>query len=288
MADVTTKTPELPSELLKQVINTFTLGADPEFAILKPPKDAVIVNSGQYAVNSHEADGGVPIGSIGFDHSGRVWELRPAPSSSSYGVMTNIWKLLRSPKLAKVEKFKWKSGALGGLKTLEDEDGEPQQTDQLDTLGGHVHYGFNHFTATQMKALHGTTQALLNLDILARKENIKRLAAGHYGNTGHDAVRDCEGHVEYRCAPSWLDNPGQALAALTVYKLAAARPQAMEWTEDYRLKEGFLDWLEQMSQSDVDAWLLHRLIAKRGFGQIQADPASDFKPNWRKEELWSK
>lgn len=287
MADIGTKTPELPPELLKQVVNPWLLGADPEFAVLKPPKDETIPNHGMYFCSGPVLDEGANVGNIGFDHSGRVWELRPAPSSSSYGVVTNLWKLLQSPLLKKVEPFRWKSGALGGLKTHND-DGEPVGNGLHDTLGGHVHYGVPSINAKTRSTLNAITETLLSLDVLARKENAKRLAQGHYGSYNHDSIRPCEGHVEYRCPPSWLDNPGQALAALTVYKLAAARPDSCSWTEGYKIKEHFLDWLSQMSQIDVDAWLLTRLIEKRGFGEIQADPTSDFKPRWRKEELWNR
>jgi hypothetical protein len=318
----------LPSKYLKDVVNPWLLGADPEWAVMTPP-DVVVPNSGPLAVNTSKA-----AGSIGSDHNGRVWEVRPAPSPSAYVVCINIWKLLRQQELDKVEKFKWKSGALGAKKhqghanpttlqawiahfnqpqyglTLQQASNAGQQAyvqqqqqnavygtpvqpavqdNDLDTLGGHVHFGIGGFNPSQRAALNAVTTGLLNLDILPHKENTRRLQLSlnqpyKYGHqNGGDAVRECNGHVEYRCAPSWLDKPGQALAALTTYKLAAARPSTVEWPSKQALKTGFLAWLDEHIEGDVDAWILSRFIEGRGFEEIQADPSSDFKPRWRRD-----
>jgi hypothetical protein len=326
----------MPSKFLKDVINPWLLGADPEFAILTPP-DVVVPNAEPNAVNTTKA-----AGAIGSDHNGRVWELRPAPSPSAYVVAINLWKLLRQEELSKLEKFKWKSGALGARKSqafvpqnqptsLEgwvqfynnpvngyfgvytaqqiahtakqawhNQQAQIQAAQQaalsennVDTLGGHVHFGISVLNAMQRRALADVTIGLLNLDILPSKENTRRLqitahSSPKYGHLNDpDAVRDCNGHVEYRCAPSWLDRPGQALAALTAYKLAAARPSSVEWPKEQALKARFVDWLEQLSQVDVDAWVLSDFVARKGFQEIQADPASDFKSRWRKDNPWN-
>jgi hypothetical protein len=304
----------MPSRFLKDVINPWLIGADPEFAVLTPP-DIVVPNSGVHAVNVHN-----PVGDIGYDHSGRVWELRPAPSPSAYVVTLNLWKLLSQQEMNKVTKFKWKSGALGGRKsnatgptTLNDwiahyenhtssiyltpqqiytqaayaHQQQSQAAAHPDTLGGHVHFGIGGFNPGQRSALNAVTTGLLNLDILPHKENVRRLeltedAEIKYGHQdGGDAVRTCHEHVEYRCAPSWLDKPGQALAALTCYKLAGAKPSSVDWPGAYELKAGLLEWLDALSRVDVDAWILSQYIDQRGFEAIQADPASDFKPRWR-------
>lgn len=322
----------LPSKYLKWVINPWLLGADPEWAVMTPP-DVVVPNTGSNAVNTTK-----PAGGIGSDHNGRVWELRPSPSTSAYVVAINIWKLLRQQELDKVEKFKWKSGALGAKKhppagpvpnslnswvlhynhptygltgaqiqqaaqqaflqqqvtqqmlgTPQPAQPQPAQDNDLDTLGGHVHFGIAGLNPAQRQALNSVTTGLLNLDILPHKENLRRLGITQNSNPkyghpdGGDAVRDCNGHVEYRCAPSWLDRPGQALAALTTYKLAGARPSSVKWPGEHGLKSGFVEWLEELSQVDVDAWILSRFIEGQGFEEIQADPSSDFKPRWRRD-----
>jgi Phage phiEco32-like COOH.NH2 ligase-type 2 len=325
---------DLSTKFLKDVINGWLLGADPEWAVMTPP-DVVVPNSGANAVNTTK-----PAGQIGSDHNGRVWELRPAASPSSYVVATNLWKLLQQSELNKLEKFKWKSGALGAKKhspsplvgnatfplsladwvvhyqqpfygmTLAQAQNQAQaswqaqqqqmaqqqqqQANDLDTLGGHVHFGISGFNGQQRQALDAITTGLLNLDILPQKENAHRLSLtqnshpkyGHFN--GGDAVRDCDGHVEYRCPPSWLDRPGQALAVLTSYKLGAARPSAVKWPGDYSLKAGFVDWLDELSSVDVDAWILSQFLATRNFSEIQADPSSDFKPRWRRDNPWER
>lgn len=315
---------DMPSRFLKDVINPWLLGADPEFAILTPP-DVIVPNGGPTAVNTTKA-----AGQIGSDHNGRVWELRPAPSPSAYVVATNLWKLLRQQEMDKLQAFKWKSGALGGRKapvlngnqpttlagwieyysgvgwgfseaqaTAQAQHSLEQQQQMLqatssnfDTLGGHVHFGISGLNSAQREGLNRVTTGLLSLDVLPHKENSRRLAITVHGSPqyGHlnsaDAVRDCQGHVEYRCPPSWLDRPGQALAALTCYKLAAARPSSVKWPGEQALKSGLLDWLETLADVDVDAWILSRYINSRGFESIQADPSSDFKPLWRRELPW--
>jgi hypothetical protein len=289
---------ELAPELLREVVNPWLLGADPEFAVLDPP-DKLILNSGTYATESNTQFGG-----IGQDHSGRVWEVRPAPSTSSYGVVTNIWRLLRSEHLKKVEQFKWKGGALGAKKGGMDDGAlaqavaaqlgqhvpimNPAPTAVHDTLGGHIHFGITGFNPAQKVALDKVTTGLLNLEILPRKENELRLRYGAYGRFNHDAVRICDNHVEYRCAPSWLDKPGQAFAALTAYKLAGAKPSSIDWTEGFAVKKSFLEWIAEFAHVDVDAFLLDKFIERRGFEAIQADPESNFRPRWRKEELWAR
>lgn len=328
---------DMPTKYLKHVINPWLLGADPEWAVLTPP-DVVVPNLEPHAVNTTTS-----AGQIGSDHNGRVWELRPAPSPSAYVVATNLWKLLSQPELSKVERFKWKSGALGAKKhsqayhlghpgtlqgwiqmysnpvygftpqqaqmqataahqaqvahqqaLLQAQELAGEATGALDTLGGHVHFGIQSLNPAQRTALNDVTTGLLNLDILPRKENERRLritakaspAYGHFN--GGDAVRDCNGHVEYRCAPSWLDSPHQALAALTTYKLAAARPSSVKWPTEFDLKASFLDWLEELRGEDVDAHVLMLAFEESGFKSLQADPSSDFKPRWRRANPWER
>jgi hypothetical protein len=76
------------------------------------------------------------------------------------------------------------------------------------------------------------------------------------------------------------------LAVLTTYKLAALEPQSTNWRQQ-QPKEDYLDWIARMSQRDVDAFILWRLIEKQGFGSVQADPDVNFRPNWQKENLWT-
>jgi len=282
--------PEIPSNVMQQTINPWLLGADPEFAVVEPPRKTVL-NSGETHVEFTDTAGGV-----GWDHGGRVWELRPAPHQSSYGVVLNLWRLLRDKRMNRVEPYKWKSGALGGLLPTPTAGlgGAPTPAaGGEDTLGGHVHFGIRALNFQQLAACNALTLALLDLDILPRKENMRRQALGHYGSFSHRVTESTNGHVEYRPAPSWLDTPGQAFCALTSYKLAAARPGALRDQNNMEVwpinsKAGYLSWIEQCAREDVDAFLLNRFIEKRGFSAVQADPDSDFKPNWRKEDLWGK
>ena len=260
---------EISPNLLKQVINPFTLGADPEFVILDKTGHQ-IYNAEPYGVRMK-----IVAGEIGHDHGGRVWELRPSASQSSYGVLVNIWRLLKSDHMKTVSDFKWKSGAIGGA----------------DTIGGHVHFGIPVLNQAQLDTLAFVTEGLEALEILPQAESSARRQTGR--NLGQDygglkSTRDSLGHIEYRAPASWLGSPGQALAVLTAYKLAATEPLSVTWPKSKFLKGEFEKWVAEMSTKDVDAFLLNSLIEKRGFDSLQVDPQSDFKPQWRKEELWQK
>jgi hypothetical protein len=274
----TAKTPasesEIPGTLLKNVVNRFKVGADPEFAVLDE-NSKLIFNAPPY-----EVDLTVKAGRIGRDHSGRIWELRPEPSHSAYQVVVNVWKLLNSKALDKIANFRWKSGGLavpwkGGASNY----------NSL-TLGGHVHFGFPTILDEQLAALAETTRLLEKLEILPSREcRVRDGCAERWGaDFGKMGRRYSTDRVEYRAPASWLDRPGQALMCLTVLKLVANAPGSL--TTGHDAKHKLLSFLDFWSQKDVDAWLVLRLIEKRGFEVAQASPDEDFKPNWRKEELW--
>lgn len=252
------KSKEMSAELLTHVQNPWLLGADPEFGVFTPPRR--ILNRGEFFV-----EGRTEAGSIGFDHGGRVWEVRPAPAQSAYGLLQNIWKLLCDPLMAPVEKFKWKAGGVAGE----------------DTIGGHVHFGFRDWQPGQLESLSSVTRNLERLDILPTGEGaLRRDMHPDYGNLL--GQRTSGGHVEYRAPASWLDKPGQALAALVTYKLAALEPGSVNWREAH-VKQDYLDWVAAMGQRDVDGFALWHFIQKHGFEKVQADPDGNFRPNWRTE-----
>lgn len=249
---------DISAEALECVRNPWRLGADPEFAVFTPPRR--ITNAGEY-----RCEGMVPAGGIGQDHGGRVWELRPTAHQSAYRVLQNIWTLLRDPILKPVDRFKWKAGGVAGE----------------DTMGGHVHFGFREWKPGQLQALAAVTEHLERLDILPSAEGpLRRDMAPDYGSLL--GTRNSGGHVEYRAPASWLDRPGQALAVLATYKLAAFEPESTQWRRQF-VKQDFLDWVAQMSQRDVDGFALWHFIDRHGFDRVQADPDGNFRPNWKTE-----
>src|SRR2546427_6239176 len=267
MAETQKKTPEIAPGLLSQVVNPWLLGADPEFAVLDGER--VVSNSGDMATAFH-----IKAGSVGLDHGGRVWELRPSPSHSSYQVVTNLWALLNSEQMARAWPFRWKAGGLGVVLAR-----EPADFDGFwgDTIGGHVHFGVPNLGPVTLEALSQATQSLESLDILDAKEGgwRRRLneLRGQHDYAAWLATRACNGHMEYRAPTSWLDKPGQALAVLTTLKLVAVSPETGLFT--YRTgpnysRPSYLSWLANWAMRDVDAWLLSRLIDKKGFKTCQA------------------
>lgn len=255
-----TERTEIPAVQLKNVINPWLLGADPEFAVFTPPRR--VHNQGEYACQFTDA-----AGAVGHDHGGRVWELRPAPAQSACQLVTNIWQLLRAQQMSPVEKFKWKGG------------GVADSDDEADTLGGHVHFGFRNWNPGQLEALSNVTRMLERLDILpAREGPLRRDMHPDYGNLM--GQRTSGGHVEYRAPASWLDKPGQALAVLGTFKLAALRPESTNWRPAH-VKADYLSWLDAMP--DADTFITLQIINKLGFAKVQADPETNFRPLWREK-----
>lgn len=281
--DMLARTPRI------KLLNSFKLGADPEWVLLD--KNGVLVVSDL----PHD-------GQIGHDHGGRVLEIRPTPSRSCRRLMQNMQKLLTAPQLAKWQAPRWRAG---GVAIHAPARQEP--------LGGHIHFdlpfnanyhGLNGhnlqyhlqnaarnyaqpatWMEEQMEAVKRAdatikgcdriTEELEALDILPQKEAIQRRRTGHgYGALGD--VRESNGHLEYRTPVSWLFNPRTAYFCLVAYKLAAAEPKSIpplkgNWPS-------LLGWFKQFASKDDDA---ARISEKcDSLKSIQGDPDCDFKSLW--------
>lgn len=253
---------EMPAGL--KVANTYKIGCDPEFVAIKA--DGVP----QYVEGILPHDG-----PVGYDHGGRVIEVRPRASKLAYKVLQNIQALLRGAELQRppLDECKWRAGALGGR--------EP--------LGGHIHYDVPYADAgnpQRVQALDLTTRVLELLDILPRAESAERrnnnFGYGRFGDirpAGHDRARQ---HLEYRTPASWLFDPRTAFACLTTYKLAALNPQ-----DTMESLNGLKKWLrlrtfwEKFRGRDADATrLLERLIDRRGLRAVRGDPDANLREKW--------
>ncbi len=245
-------------------INRFLVGADPEFLLL----------DGQTRITV----GGQMSKRVGYDHGGRVVELRPKPSISTYTLLKNIRQLLQSKVLDQYRKYTWRGGAYFS--------GE--------AIGGHVHFDipviFDRSKGDIVDALDETTRLLEALDILPKDESKARRDSSGYGKFGAFKAGDGEErkekggdpHMEYRTPASWLFSPKVAFCTLTALKLAAARPRTalrtLKGTSGFRELKAFI---EAFRGRDDDASRLYDKLLSGGLTSVQAPVAEDFKPKWQ-------
>jgi hypothetical protein len=257
----------------ESMLNTFRVGCDPEFMLLD--KEGKMVRADHHFPNYNDP--------IGCDHNGRLAEFHPAPTRGILPIVRKIQVSINSDKVAQLP-YKLRAGAVACQ----------------DTLGGHVHFGFNSFqipcngAGTKegyklnergekvTKALDALTKTLEHLDILPAQQSARRRAHDHgYGRFGD--VRDCDGHMEYRTMASWLYDPKVAFLCLTAAKLAAVDP---EGTSD-ALKNcdsfaAFETWLNQYKSKDLNAARASEKLLERGLKYVQCDPEVDFRGRWER------
>lgn len=236
------------------VINKFLVGCDPEFVALDE-QNRIIPAAGAN-------------GEIGYDHGGRVWELRPAPTKGTFALVKRLQRLIQDNRLRQV-KGKFRAGGIAG--------GQP--------LGGHVHFGIEPFQelTEYTGALDTTTRLLEHLDILPKTEsqNRRRGTYGKFGDwrTAHDGQGHA--HLEYRTMASWLYDPKVAFLCLTAAKLATADPKgtldALKHKSSY---SGLLDWIAAYRSRDANAARVYERIGDAKL--VQVNPDVDFRERWER------
>ena len=265
------------------MINTFQVGCDPEFVALDDK--AKVINVARWN----------PEGEVGWDHTGRVIELRPKPCAGTFALVRRLQRLMKDEKLVKLAAKRFRAGASCA--------GE--------MLGGHVHFGVpilfkttwpkGHFYTLPdgsnipqeplieledklkgtLSALDKVTHLLQHLDILPLNESTNR-RKGRYGKWGD--IRDSGGHMEYRTMASWLYDPRVAFLCLTAAKLAAADPQgALDALKNVTSFEGLGKWIALYKSKDQNARRALEKVIDKGLKSVQVDPDVDFRERW--EEL---
>lgn len=182
-------------------LQDITLGCDPEFVGYL---DGKRINF-EYVLPGFD-------GQLGYDHGGRVAELRPPPAKFARTIIKRLRAIMQgAPAAARVAS--WKGGAVAS---------NPDTA-----LGGHIHLGVDYQTWRHalVPALDALTTQLFKLDILPDQDNKgrERLGYGQMGDT-RTAMRGTNSVLEYRSMCSWLFDPKVAMLALTGAKLAAADP----------------------------------------------------------------
>ena len=253
------------------MINTFQIGCDPEFVALD--KDLKLIKT--TFVTDEDLDKSA-VTEVGFDHNGRVIELRPKPTQGTFALCRRLQRLVGEA----IEQFpnasKFRAGA----------------TCSGESLGGHVHFGVPVYTqgngyytevnpdiALPISALDKVTYILEHLDILPMGESANR-RKGKFGKWGD--IRDSDGHLEYRTMASWLYDPRVSFLCLTAAKLAASEPKS---TLDALAKvtsfEGLEAWMRLYRDKDANARRAVEKIFPKGLKTVQIDPDVDFRERWK-------
>jgi hypothetical protein len=264
------------------VINDFQIGCDPEFIMLDDKGTQVM------------PPWATPDGEVGYDHAGRVFELRPNPTQGTFALVRRLKRLIFAEKLEPLKNNKYRAGARAGR----------------ESLGGHVHFSFplieytflpiqgrdglgqlsQGFVQTgfdsrfclqaeaAIPALDKLTSVLEHLDILPKEESTNR-RRGQYGKFGD--VRDSNGHMEYRTMASWLYDPKVAYLCLTGAKLAAAAPDvALESLKGVTSFAGLEKWFEKFGSKDINARRALDKVFCKGLKGVQVSPDVNFRERW--------
>lgn len=243
------------------VINNFLVGCDPEFVALDSKGTLLNVAN---AISQE--------GEVGYDHSGRVLELRPQPARGTFALVKRLQALLSDDRIKTIVGYgyakKFRAGAKVGPVTL----------------GGHVHFGFPHSRDTKLfqskiQACDKVTTLLEHLDILPTNESKQRRDSGEYGQYGQ--TRASGDHTEYRTMASWLYDPRVAYLCLTAAKLAASDPAgALEALTNVTSFEGLKRWFERYKNKDANATRAVDNVLALGHKRLVVDPDVDFRERW--------
>lgn len=256
-----------------RTVNTFKIGADPEYIALD--KAGQHFNVKAYTNKEKE---------VGWDHSGDVLEVRPQPSRCTYRLIRRIRKLLLEHEVSKTlikDGIRFRSGAYLRI---------PRK---VITLGGHVHFDIP-FSAhssyvgdnidlayllpenkNRIKRLNELTKLLEQLDILPQIESQQRHGYCNNNYSGPLSVRcgNKDNHLEYRAMASWLHSPIAALVCLTAAKLAAAHPEV-------DINENLKKYFEFFKSKDTDAARVYEKIFERKL-KLEAQLDVDLQDSWK-------
>ncbi len=171
----------------------FTLGCDPELVVIRDDK----IRLEDKSVSKN--------GKFGWDHGGRVFEVRPSPSTNPIDLVINIQKIFlshvrRHPNFLNHE---WKAGSYF--------DG--------DGLGAHIHIGLFDTQIDYDVLLHCLDDYVGAISVLMEdgREGHKRRKETEYGRAS--AIRRKKWGMEYRTCSSFIVSPAVAASMLCLAKV---------------------------------------------------------------------
>lgn len=250
-----------PSE--PKLINRFMVGADPEFALLRPD---IVNERGVRAEAYHHArnlgmNAAEPFGS---DLSGRQAEVRAHPSRFVVEVVSSLCDTLRWMSAAyPTNDYYWYAGAMIGT----------------DGIGGHIHIGRRRpGQDAAIKCLDKLTAIMIHEKLcLDSKGAERRSASTVYGKFGDYRIQP-HGY-EYRTMPTWMDTPLTAHLTMTWAKLAVLH-DIRDVVIDLKSNQGYAvlrNLLRAYADRDDDARIALKALDLFG---IPRHGGQDFKQHW--------
>jgi len=258
-----------------QLVNTFLIGADPEYIALD--KAGTLVNVAAYTTKDALE--------VALDHGGDVLEIKPKPSKSTFRLLRRMRKLLLMHSVSK---------GLIGAGYLFRGGAHYKSPRRLITLGGHIHFdipaGTNEFrnqnipleyltkeNQERVKALDALTILLEDLDILPKEDCQHRRRYGQldYGKLSSVRGADKDNHFEYRSMCSWLYSPVTTLLCTTAAKLIAVNPKV-----ELNGLAGLKLLFEQYKSKDIDAARVVEKIFEPKL-KLEARVDLDIKDTWK-------
>lgn len=246
-------------------VNNFRIGCDPEFL--------VVGKNGKGVNLTHFFHVGA--GPLGFDHGGRVAELRPEPRKGTFALIKQMQRILQdSDKAQTVKTFKWRSGAY-----YKDPQELPGEATMDHYLGGHVHFDIpsTHFTQAMITALNSVAKYLDEIEVMPKAENqVRRHLWGKFGEVRTDWP---DNHVEYRSFSSWLTHPMVAFLVLTMAKLAVISPENATPLADATSTKALNHFLSKFQFKDQNAARLCEMLESNP-KWLHTPPDSDIRKAW--------
>lgn len=215
-------------------VNTFKIGADPEFIAVD--KAGSHVNIKGYTTAEAE---------VAFDHSGDVLEVKPNPSKFAFRLVRRMQRLLLKHEVSKKlmeAGYKFRSG--GFVKTHS----------RSVSLGGHIHFDIPYSSISdpladaRLIALTKMASYLEALDILPVEHSKYR---HRYFKVEPVRKANNADRLEFRYMCSWLHSPLAAQICLTAAKITAMYPElGLVGDASMPLLQA---WFEKFKSKDVDA-----------------------------------
>ena len=215
-------TPELNAQLQRRerkespcgLVNHFTVGGDPEFALIAGQESSPEFPSSSSQQIPAQNLGLTTGGAFGADLSGRQIELRLWASRSTLEVVASARVTLQWF----VSWLQERQGIINPILVC-------SPFFNNDGFGGHVHFGrrTRRLFDSEINALDRLEAHLENTGIFDARANFLRRNATNYGHSG-DRRWQRYGY-EYRTYPTWLASPAQAMLVLTFAKLAVFDPE---------------------------------------------------------------
>ncbi|SFE59969.1 Phage phiEco32-like COOH.NH2 ligase-type 2 [Paenibacillus algorifonticola] len=230
------------------------LGADPEFALVRP--DGRIVPASRFFGDGAQGAAGSDAMLIGRRIVYPVAELRPEPAESPAALAAHLRRLLlRAAERISDPSVCWVAGAMPvpGL-----------------PLGGHIHLSGTPLSSRLLRLLDSYAAFPLALveDPAGRSRRPRYGALGEYRQQPH-------GGFEYRTLPSWLISPAAAKASLALALLCARETRAL--TDIPALDERYVEAFYSGDRAEL-AGCLNPLAAAMAATPSYAALAADIEP----------